>query len=78
MAKNTMYSTSTLSIVESEFFNSLFAEQPSLPTTNESLLPLQLPLLTENSKPMANCHFSKKNILQIIRNLDSNKAYDLI
>ena len=77
MAKNTMYSTSTLLIVDSEFFNSLFAEQPSL-TPNESLLPSQLPLLTENSKPMANCHFSKKDILQIIRNLDSNKAHGLI
>ena len=77
MAKNTMYSTSTLLIVDSEFFNSLFAEQSSL-TPNESLLPSQLPLLTENSKPMANCHFSKKDILQIIRNLNSNKAHGLI
>ena len=30
-------------------------------------------LLTENS--LANCHFSKKAIFQIIRNLDSNKAH---
>ena len=38
-----------------------------------SVLPSQLTLLTENS--LANCLFSKKDILQIIRNLDSNKAH---
>ena len=41
--------------------------------TDESVLPSQLTLLTENS--LANCHFSKKDILQIIRNPDSNKAH---
>ena len=30
--------------------------------------------LTENS--LGNCNFSKKDILQIIRNLDSNRAHD--
>ena len=30
-------------------------------------------LLTENS--LASCHFSKKDIVQIIRNIDSNKAH---
>ena len=37
------------------------------------MLPSQLTLLTENS--LFKCHFSKKDILQIIRNLDSNKAH---
>ena len=41
--------------------------------TDESVLPSQLTLLTENS--LANCHFSKKDILQIIRNPDSNKVH---
>ena len=40
---------------------------------DKSLLTSQLTLLTENS--LANCHFSKKDILQIIRNPDSNKAH---
>ena len=39
---------------------------------NQSVLPSQT-LLTENS--LANCSFSKNGILQIIRNLDSNKAH---
>ena len=37
------------------------------------VLPSQLTLLTENS--LANCHFSKKYILQIIKNPDSNKTH---
>ena len=40
--------------------------------TGESVLPSQLTLITENL--LANCHFSKKDILQMIRNPDSNKA----
>ena len=48
-----------------EIFNSFFAEK--------SVLPSQLTFLTENS--LANCHFSKKDILQIIRNSDFNKAH---
>ena len=40
----------------------------------KSVLLTQLTLLTENS--WANCHFSKEDILQIIRNLDSNKTHD--
>ena len=76
--KNTMCSsykiTSTLLILKkkSEIFNPVFAEQCSL-VPNKKVLPSQLTLLTENS--LANCHFSKKEILQIIRNLDSNKAH---
>ena len=41
----------------SETLNSIFA--------SKSLLPLQLTLLSENS--LANCHFSKNDILQVIR-----------
>ena len=45
--------------------------------TDETVLPSQLTLLTENS--LANCHFSKKDILQIIRNPDSKAhGHDLI
>ena len=46
-------------------FNSFFADK--------SVLPWQLTLLTENSQ--ADCQFSKKYILQIVRNPDSNKPY---
>ena len=62
---------------KSEIFNTFFAEQCSV-IPNKSVLPSQLTLLTENL--LANCHFSKKDILQIIRNLDSNKAngHDMI
>ena len=42
----------------------------------KKILPSQLTLLTENS--LANCHFSKKDILQKTRNSDSNKAHDII
>ena len=49
-------------------FNSFFAEK--------KVLPSQLTLLKENL--LANRHFSKKDILQIIRNPDSNKAHDMI
>ena len=66
--------TSTLLIFKkkSEIFNPVFAEQCSL-VPNKKVLRSQLTLLTENS--LANCHFSKKGILQIIRNLDSNKVH---
>ena len=57
---------------KSEIFNSFFAEQCFL-IPNKGVLPSQLTLLTENS--LANCHFSKKGILQIIRNLGSNEAH---
>ena len=57
---------------KSEIFNTFFAEQCSL-IPNKSVLPSQLTLLTENS--LSTCNFSKKDILQIIRNLDSNKAH---
>ena len=40
---------------------------------NKNVLLSQLTLLTENS--LSKCNFSKKYILQIIRNLDSNKAH---
>ena len=40
---------------------------------NKNVLPSKLTLLTENS--WSNCHFSIKDILQIIKNLDSNKAH---
>ena len=52
--------------------STLFAEQCSL-IPNKCVLPSQLTLLTENS--LSKCNFSKKYILQIIRNLDSNKAH---
>ena len=65
--------TSTLLILKkSEILNIFFAEQCSL-IPNKSVLPSQLTLLTENS--LANCHFSKMDILQIIRNSGSNKAH---
>ena len=47
-------------------------------TIDHILIPSQLTLLTETS--LANCHSSKMDILQIIRNPDLNKAhgYDMI
>ena len=59
----------------SEIFNSFFSKQCSL-IPSKSLLPSQLTLLTEHT--LANCYFSKKDILQIIRNPDSNKAHGYI
>ena len=46
--------------------------------TDRRVLPSQLTLLTEHL--LANCHFSKKDVLQMIRNPDSNKAlsHDMI
>ena len=58
---------------KSKIFSTFFAEQCSI-IPDKSVLPSQLTLLTENS--LANCSFSNKDILQIIRNLDSNKAHD--
>ena len=49
---------------KNEFFNSFFADK--------RVLPSQLTLLAKNL--LANCHFSKKYIVQIIRNSDSNKV----
>ena len=60
---------------KSEIFNSFFTEECS-PITNLSVLTSQLTLLAENS--IVNCHFSNKGMLQIIRNLGSNKAQDMI
>ena len=40
---------------------------------DKSVLPSQLTLVTENV--LANCHFSKKDILQIIRNSDLIKTH---
>ena len=57
---------------KSEIFNTFFAEQCSL-IPNKSVLPSRLTLLTENS--LSKCNFSKKDILQIIRNLGSNQAH---
>ena len=57
---------------KSEIFNAFFAEQCSF-IPNKSVLLSQLTLLTENS--LSKCSFSKKDIVQIIRNLDSNKAH---
>ena len=44
--------------------------------TDGSVLQSQLTLLTEIW--LANCHFSRKDILQTIRNPDSNKAVGMI
>ena len=52
----------------SEIFGSFFADK--------IVLPSQLTLLTENS--LANCYFSKKEILLIIRNSGSSKARGMI
>ena len=62
---------------KSEIFNTFFAGHCSL-IPNKSILPSQLILLTENL--LSKCNFSKKDILQIIRNLNLNKApgHDLI
>ena len=74
-----LINASTLLILKKRVQSSalFFAEQCSV-IPNKSVLPSQLTLLTENL--LANCHFSKKDILQIIRNLDSNKAngHDMI
>ena len=51
----------------SENFNSFFADK--------SVLPSQSTLLAENFS--ANCHFSKKDIFQIISNSDSKKFHDI-
>ena len=61
---------------KSEIINSCFAKQCSL-IPKKSVLLSQLTLLTKNS--LANCYFSKKDILQIIRNLDAHKmhGYDI-
>ena len=56
---------------KSGIFNTFFAEQCSL-IPNKSVLLSQLTLLTENS--LSKGHFSKKDILQIIRNLESSKV----
>ena len=57
---------------KSEIFNTFYAEQCSI-IPNRSVLPSQLTLLSESS--LTNCHFSKRGILQVIKNLDSNKAH---
>ena len=57
---------------KSEIFNTFFAEHCSL-IPKKSILPSQLILLTENL--LSKCNFSKKDIFQIIRNLNSNKAH---
>ena len=48
--------------------NSIFA--------HKSVLPSKSTLQTENL--LANCHFSEKDNLQIIRNSDLNKAHGMI
>ena len=53
---------------KSENFNSFFADK--------SVLPSQSTLLAGNL--LANYHFSKKDILQIISNSDSQKAHGMI
>ena len=69
-----LITASTLLILKKRVRSSalFFAEQCSV-IPNKSVLPPQLTWLTENL--LANCYFSKKDILQIIRNLDSNKAH---
>ena len=57
---------------KSEIFNTFFAEKCFL-IPNINVLPSKLILLTDNS--LANSHFSKKDILRIIRKLGSNKAH---
>ena len=55
-----------------EIFNSFFADQCS-PISNGRVLPSELPLRADSS--LSSCHFIKDDILQIINNLDPNKAH---
>ena len=55
---------------KSEIFNSFFAGEYSL-ISNKNVLPSELPLWTDN---VSSCHFTKDDILQIINNIDPNKA----
>ena len=57
---------------KSEIFNSFFADQCS-PISNGSVLPSEFPLQTDST--LSTCHFAKEDILQIINNLDPNKAH---
>ena len=57
---------------KSEIFNSFFADQCS-PIPNRSILPSELSLWTDST--LSTCHFAKEDILQIINNLDPNKAH---
>ena len=56
---------------KSEIFNSFFAGEYSL-ISNKNILPSELPLWTDN---ISSCHFTKDDILQIINNIDPNKAH---
>ena len=55
---------------KSEIFNSFFANLcPLIP--NNSILPSELKLLTEHT--LTSCDFSETDIVQIIKNQNSNK-----
>ena len=58
---------------KSEIFNSFFADQCS-PISKGSILSSELSLCTDST--LSSCHFAKEDILQIINNLDPNKAHD--
>ena len=57
---------------KSEIFNAFFADQCS-PISNGNVLPSELSLRTDTT--LSTCHFAKEDILQIINNLDPNKAH---
>ena len=57
---------------KAELFNTFFAEQCSLPKNN-SELPKSLLFLTE--KRLSNVQISNENIINIINNLNPNKAH---
>ena len=57
---------------KAEIFNSFFAKQCSL-TSSDSSLPSEIIKKTENS--LYSVRFSTEDILQIINNLDSSKAH---
>ena len=57
---------------KNEVFNSFFDNQCSL-IPNSSILPSELKLLAKHT--ITSCDFSETDILQIIKNEDSNKAH---
>ena len=70
----------TIISLQEKVFNKYIVDQKKknlqLNFADKSVLPSQPTLLTENL--LANGCFSKKDILQIIRNSDSNNAHDMI
>ena len=57
---------------ESEIFSSFFGDQCST-IWSGPVLPSELPLQTDST--LSSCHFTKDDILQITKNLDTNKAH---